>query len=616
VEREIDPEKEDLDTDELKASFSGKGREEDPFERELSGHALDYTHDLYNLFSKIGIANSTTYSDGFQLSQTDRAPPIRKLLDVEMKRIHAVSLVAQRAYGINPEAAESVARDFLRLVESRLIPLTDKDTLQMLNEWGSGRTLYQGRRYTDIQAEENAKWEDYLKKRRIAKRRQKGKPEYRSPSSDFDTTTTATTDSAFFPDGYRATDSDNYYHTWKKPPGWDQLKVSELGLYDPWNRTQKRARKKAVKAYYDRLTDPNVIQEKDYLDEMAAEGWRRRNGIKAFHELDDNEKMVHLTVKLREEMEKKIHLLRTVDLYALRDCGRRIFKEIQDLDEEIQVLLQHRNYTRGKLVLDYAQGSDRMSSRINRWLVTCNVHFPLGEKKWSMDDSMLWSTPQPCGFYDCECGEGFGLVDPMENMRKREIILSPFGGEYAPINLTSAAAFKTLEEAKAYAANLSTVSSESFQDVSFDSDELGPWRPLKGQDNEMLGGGDDTDSETVGEDYYIDEDNEADIGETMRMGVRPEEQRPPGQRSSDNDIENMEYRTPDLEDKEKDVGSISSTEKSESELEALREAENARIAPKPEAMFRPMQAGDSGEDYDSVEEDKLDAILERQQYGA
>mmetsp|Transcript_35831 Transcript_35831/g.57975 ORF Transcript_35831/g.57975 Transcript_35831/m.57975 type:complete len:234 (-) Transcript_35831:96-797(-) len=233
-----------------------------------------------------------------------------------------------------------------------------------------------------------------------------------------------------------------------------------------------------------------------------------------------------------------------------------------------------------------------------------------------MDDSMLWSTPQPCGFYDCECGEGFGLVDPMENMRKREIILSPFGGEYAPINLTSAAAFKTLEEAKAYAANLSTVSSESFQDVSFDSDELGPWRPLKGQDNEMLGGGDDTDSETVGEDYYIDEDNEADIGETMRMGVRPEEQRPPGQRSSDNDIENMEYRTPDLEDKEKDVGSISSTEKSESELEALREAENARIAPKPEAMFRPMQAGDSGEDYDSVEEDKLDAILERQQYGA
>ncbi|GAB5359833.1 hypothetical protein AAMO2058_000576100 [Amorphochlora amoebiformis] len=396
--------------------------------------------DFYNLFEKIGLNRSDEFplEPKIEMSRITHEP-VRNFIMDKWQQLQSLSKQIQKKFpGLKYEEAEKIAIQYLRLLKHRPIdPVwnNDKDFLNYLHLRGTGRTLKQGIPWSVKQREEEEKWEDYRVKRRRAKRWMRGGLWEKRKSSDFDTTTTADTESNN-PDAIQHSDHDGLYNVWKKPEGWDEINVTAMGLYDPWDRAQKKALKKKMKTYYDQFLDPNVVLPDEIQRERAIEAWQKRQRYTPFEKLDDDEKMIHLMRDFNNEIGQRTQMVKCLDLGALRDYGGRLFREIQNLDQEKLHLARTRNYKRAKLVIDFVQGGSRMAPH-RRWMVEDTLNYPLGKYTWTSEKSIFQEAPEPCGFYGCECGEGPWREDPMEVFESEDYHPDPLAdGTFYKFNLS------------------------------------------------------------------------------------------------------------------------------------------------------------------------------------
>jgi len=591
---ESDTIKPDANTEEIEEMFNL-----DWYERDMQAmpyankdHIFDDGLDLWNAIRRIGIPREG--GQGLNLEEMEEDHPLRRAMTVELKKLRKFSIWAQKQYGLKPEEAERLGIDYFRLTEGKGIPESDKDFMQLLFDRGTGRTLYQGQTHEELNEETEKRWEDYYEKRRRAKRMQKGKPLVRRSSSDFDTTTDPTTHSSDIPGAYRD-DIDDIYNTKIKPEGFDELNVTKYGLPDPWDRKVIRERKKQVRAYVKDLTDPNKVQPEDVQREKAYEMIRKKFNLLYYEDFNDEEKLEYLQRELGSEIEEKVSLVRGIQLHALRDGGRRIFNEIKTLDEELLLLNHTRNLTRAKLVLDFVRDSHRMYSPINRWMVTCNVHFPAGKEAWTMEDSVYNAYPQPCGFYDCECGVGYRKGNAADWITKKCIVPDPFYKS----NLTLTEDMLIEDPLAEYERQIQERSSGSMNLLEFNPEDVKLGPPIPRFHIEGAGdageGAEDLSESGRSEEFYMNEDLFRDPGEIARsFATETRASRAPRRRV----------------DSEEEKG-FSSGEKSSEEIECEEEKRAAEDEPLPEEM---LQAQNEPLDY--KDEEELDAILERQQYGA
>mmetsp|Transcript_9780 Transcript_9780/g.14691 ORF Transcript_9780/g.14691 Transcript_9780/m.14691 type:complete len:321 (+) Transcript_9780:1-963(+) len=320
--------------------------------------------------------------------------------------------------------------------------------------------------------------------------------------------------------------------------------------------------------------------------------------------------MIWLSEQFQAEMDVKKRLIRCIDLGALRDHGARIFKELQTLDEEAQVLATTRNYTRAKLVIDFVQGGSRMYPGA-RAMVEDQYNFPLGKYSWDAEDGAEQELTQPCGFIDCECGMGPADVDVNDYMEDMFVQADPFfrghnqtidwTKENVTIKNTGHGRFTGyedfLEEINKPLIDGKPIEEAIFVTTEDEDEPSGAPRSSLGQD--LASDGSDISSSATSEAMYLNEEV-GDIGVLARQFIDTRGDKT--DRMIQHSDEAFEASSGEKSAEEED-------EVDQRKLDAAAEDEDAYQG----GGFGAGARADGGDYKDEAE---LDALLERQEFGA